>query len=56
MADYSRGASLLGLFDDGRTSFFVSNSLVQDHPDQPALSMADRPMAWLCPSRTTQRR
>jgi N-methylhydantoinase B/oxoprolinase/acetone carboxylase alpha subunit len=31
------------LFDDGRTSFFVSNSLVQDHPNQSALSMADCP-------------
>ncbi len=43
MADHSRRALLLRLFDDGRTSFFVANALVQDQPDKSALSMADRP-------------
>ena len=43
VADHSRGALLLGLFGDGWAPFFVTNSLVQDQPDQPALSMGNGP-------------
>jgi hypothetical protein len=30
------------LFGDGGASFFVTDSLVQDQPDQPTLSMGNR--------------
>jgi hypothetical protein len=43
LPDHSRGALLLGLFGDGWAPFFVTNSLVQDQPDQPALSMGNGP-------------
>jgi len=38
LPDHSRGALLLGLFGDRRAPFFVTNSLVQDQPDQSTLS------------------
>ena len=41
MPDHSRGALLLGLVGDRRAPFFVTNSLVQDQPDQPTLSMGN---------------
>jgi hypothetical protein len=43
LPDHSRGALLFGLFGDGWAPFFVTNSLVQDQPDQSTLSMGDRP-------------
>jgi DNA-binding winged helix-turn-helix (wHTH) protein len=43
LPDHSRGALLLGLFGDGWAPFFVTNSLVQDQPNQPALSMGNGP-------------
>src|SRR4029077_6304268 len=43
LADHSGSAPLLRLFGDGWTSFFVTDSLVQDQPDQPTLSMGNRP-------------
>jgi hypothetical protein len=43
LADHSRGALLLGLFGDRRAPFFVTNSLVQDQPDQATLSMGNGP-------------
>jgi hypothetical protein len=43
LPDHSRGALLLGLFGDGWASFFVADSLVQDQPDQPTLSMGNGP-------------
>ena len=43
MPDHSRSAALLRLFGDGWASFFVADSLVQDQPDQPTLSMSYRP-------------
>jgi hypothetical protein len=41
--DDSRSTLLLRLFGDGGASFFVTNSLVLDQPDQPTLSMGNRP-------------
>src|ERR1700692_1534785 len=43
LSDHSRGALLLGLFGDGWAPFFVTNSVVQDQPDQSTLSMGNRP-------------
>src|SRR5258707_3068204 len=43
LPDHSGRALLLGLFGDGWAPFFVTNSLVQDQPDQPTLSMSNRP-------------
>ena len=43
LPDHSGGAPLLRLFGDGGASFFVTDSLVQDQPDQPTLSMGNRP-------------
>ena len=43
LPDHSRCASLLRLFGDRRAAFFVTNSLMQDQPDQPTLSMGDGP-------------
>jgi hypothetical protein len=43
LPDHSRRAPLLRLFGNGRASFFVTDSLVQDQPNQPALSMGNRP-------------
>jgi hypothetical protein len=43
LPDHSRSAPLLGLFVDGRAPFFVTDCLVQDQPDQPTLSMGNRP-------------
>jgi hypothetical protein len=37
-SDHFSGALLLGLFGDGWAAFFVTNSLVQDQPNQSALS------------------
>ena len=39
LPDHSRGALLLGLLGDGWAPFFVTDSLVQDQPDEPALPM-----------------
>src|SRR5437773_10195488 len=38
-----RSAELLGSFGDRWAPFFVTDSLVQDQPDQPTLSMGDGP-------------
>jgi hypothetical protein len=43
LSDHSRGALLLGLFGDRRAPLFVTNSLVQDQPDQSTLSMGNGP-------------
>jgi hypothetical protein len=43
LPDHSRGAILLGLFGDGWAPFLVTNPLVQDQPNQPALSTGDGP-------------
>jgi hypothetical protein len=43
MPDHSRGALLLGLFRGGWAPSFVTNSLVQDEPDQLTLSMGNGP-------------
>ena len=43
MPDHSRGALLLGLFGDGWAAFFVTDSLVQDQPDQSTVPMGNRP-------------
>jgi len=40
---------LLRLFGNGGASFFVSDSLVQDQPDQPTLSMGNGPDGLLVP-------
>src|SRR5208283_382102 len=41
LPDHFRRAPLLGLFGNRRASFFVTDSLVQDQPDQPTLSMGN---------------
>ncbi len=41
LPDHSRSAPLLRLFGDRGAPFFVTNSLVQDQPDQSTLSMGD---------------
>jgi len=43
LPDHSRGAPLLRLFGDVWAPFFVTDSLVQDQPNQPTLSMGNRP-------------
>ena len=43
LPDHSCGALLLRLFGDGWAPFFVTDSLVQDQPDQPTLSMGNGP-------------
>ena len=43
LPNHSGCALLLRLFGDRWASFFVTNSLVQDQPDQSTLSMGDRP-------------
>ena len=45
LPNHSRSALLLGLLGDGWAPFFVTNSLVQDQPDQSTLSMGMAPMA-----------
>src|SRR6266481_4206999 len=40
---HPRSAELLRSFGDRWAPFFVTNSLVQDQPDQPTLSMGDGP-------------
>ena len=42
LPDHSRSAPLLRLFGDSWASFFVMDSLLQDQPDQPTLSMGNR--------------
>ncbi len=42
LADYSGRAPLLGFLSLGRAPFFVTDSLVQDQPDEPTLSMGNR--------------
>ena len=42
LPDHSRSAPLLRSFGHGRAAFLVTDSLVQDHPDQPTLSMGNR--------------
>ena len=49
LSDHSRGARLLRLLADSGTTFFVTDSLVQDQPDQPALSMGNGPDGLLVP-------
>jgi hypothetical protein len=39
LADHSRSAPLLRLFGNGWAPFFVVDSLVQDQPNQPTLSI-----------------
>jgi len=41
LADHSRSAPLLRLFGNGWAPFFVADSLVQDQPNQPTLSMGN---------------
>ena len=36
-------------FADGGTTFFVTNSLVEDQPDQPTLSVGDGPDGLIVP-------
>jgi hypothetical protein len=43
LPDHSRSALLLRLFGDGWAPFFVTDSLVQDQPDQSTLSMSNGP-------------
>jgi hypothetical protein len=43
LADHSGGACLPRLFGNRWTVFLVTDSLVQDQPDQPALSMGHGP-------------
>jgi hypothetical protein len=43
LPDHSHGAFLLGLFRDGWAPFFVTNSLVQDEPDQSTVSVGNGP-------------
>ena len=43
MPDHPPGAELLGSFGDRGASFFVTNSLVQNEPDESTLSMGDGP-------------
>jgi len=43
LPDHSGSALLLGLFGEGWAAFFVTDSLVQDQPDQPTLSMSNGP-------------
>jgi hypothetical protein len=43
LPDHSRSAPLLRLFGNGWTPFFVTDSLVQDQPNQAALSMGNGP-------------
>ena len=42
LPDHSCSACLLRLFGDGWAPFFVTDSLAQDQPDQPTLSMSNR--------------
>jgi hypothetical protein len=35
------------LFADRWTAFLVTDSFVQDQPDQPKLSMGNRPDGWI---------
>jgi hypothetical protein len=49
LPDHSGGALLLGLFGDGWAPFFVTNSLVQDQPNQPALSLGNGPDGLFVP-------
>src|SRR5260370_42184465 len=44
---HPRSAALLRSFGDRWAPFFVTNSLVQDQPDQPTLSMGDGPNGLL---------
>src|SRR5467141_3310380 len=43
LSKHLRSAELLRSFGDRWAPFFVTNSLVQDQPDQPTLSMGDGP-------------
>ena len=43
LPNHLRSAPLLRLFVDGGASFFVTDSLVQDQPNQPTVSMGNRP-------------
>jgi hypothetical protein len=49
LPDHSRGALLLGLFGDRWAPFFVTDSLMQDQPNQPALSMGNGPDGLFVP-------
>src|SRR6266480_4207733 len=50
LPDHSRSALLLGLVGDRRAPFFVTNSLVQDQPNQSALRPFPRPATSLSQS------
>src|SRR2546429_9731778 len=43
LAEHSSSAPLLRLFGNGWAPFFVTDSLVQDQPDQATLSMGNGP-------------
>jgi len=43
LPDHLSSACSLRLLADGGTTFFVTNSLVEDQPDQPTLSVGDGP-------------
>jgi hypothetical protein len=49
LPDHSRGALLLGLFGDGWPPFFVTDSLMEDQPNQPALSVGNGPDGLFVP-------
>jgi hypothetical protein len=46
---HSRCVPLLRLLGNGWAAFFVTNSLVQDQPDQPTLSMGNGPDGLIMP-------
>src|SRR4029077_4481060 len=49
LPDHSCSALLLRLLGDGGAAFFVTNSLVQDEPDQSTLSMGNGPDGLVVP-------
>jgi hypothetical protein len=54
--DHSRCVPLLRLLGNGRATFFVTNSLVKDQPDQPTLSVGNGPDSLIVSQRGTERR
>jgi hypothetical protein len=49
LPNHSCSAPLLGLFGDGWAAFFVTDSLLQDQPDQATLSMSNCPDGLVMP-------
>ena len=56
LSEHSGRALLLRLFGDRWAPFFVSNSLVEDQPDQSTLSMGYGPDGLIVSIRRTERR